>query len=68
MPVYMGPLRWYGFKRFATIEQANMHQALLAMQGVYTTVKMLAGAYLLIPATEQEIQGLLAQVDKADTK
>jgi hypothetical protein len=68
MPVYMGPLRWYGFKRFSTIEQANMHQALLAMQGVYTTVKMLADAYILIPATENEIADLLKQVDSAEAK
>lgn len=68
MSVFMGPLRWYGFKTFATREQANMHQALLAMQGVYTVISVLRTSFILVPASESEIKELLVQIDTVGNK
>lgn len=68
MATLLGPLRWYGFKRFATKEQAEMHQALLVMQGVYVVVRSLGTTFLLVPATETEIVGLINQYEAAEAK
>lgn len=65
MSVFQGPLRWYGFKVFASKEEAEMHQALLAMEGVYTVIMTLRGKIILYPATEQQIKDLNAQIDGA---
>lgn len=68
MVVYMGPLQWYGSKRFATLDQANEIQALLAMEGIFTVVSYLAGGYRLLPATESQIAELNKKVDAVGSK